>query len=73
MMIAPVPAHLFLDGFEHDLPAPMVYERLLQSADIQEDYIQHALKVVRATMLQPNQTEKKVHMQMDALIASGSC
>ena len=73
MMIAPVPAHLFLDGFEKDLAAPMVYERLLQSADVQEEYIQHALNVVRAAMLQPNQNQKTVHMPMPALIDSGSC
>ena len=72
MMIAPVPAHLFLDGFEDDIPAVTAYERLIQSADVEEPYVQHALAVVRAAMLQVNRDQKSVHLPMEALLRSGN-
>ena len=72
MMLAPVPAHLFLDGFEDDIPAVTAYERLLHLAEVEEPYVQHALAVVRATMLQANRDQKSVHLPMEAFIKSGT-
>lgn len=73
MMMAPVPAHLFLDGFDKDLDAPVIYERLLRCAEVEEEYVQHALKVVRSALVQPNRDQHCVHLSMEAVIQSGSC
>jgi len=42
MRIAPIPAYLVFDGFETDLDASMVYERLMDIHD-KTPMIEHAL------------------------------
>ena len=45
MRIAPIPAHLVFDGFNTDLDASMVYERLMDIHD-RTPMIEHALEFI---------------------------
>jgi len=50
MCIAPIPAYLVFDGFETDLDASMVYERLMDIHD-KTLMIEHALEFIKACMV----------------------
>ena len=69
MKLAPVPAHLFFDAFDKDISAGEAYERLLHCADSQEEYMQHALAVTRASLL--TASKKGTHLPISCLINSG--
>ena len=69
MKIAPVPAYLFLDAFEHDIPASEAYERLVHCNMVKDEYIQHALAVTRASLLPTS--KKGTHLPITCLINSG--
>jgi len=50
MRIAPILAHLVFDGFDTDLDASMVYERLMDIHD-RTPMVDHALKFIKACMV----------------------
>jgi len=50
MRIAPIPAYLVFDGFETDLDASMVYERLMDIHD-KTPMIEHALEFIKGCMV----------------------
>jgi len=50
MRIAPIPAHLVFDGFDTDLDASIVYERLMDIHD-RTHMVEHAYEFIKACMV----------------------
>ena len=53
MNIAPIPAYLIYDGFEKELNAADIYERILQETAHPSDMLTHAAAFLRSTLIGP--------------------
>ena len=59
MQVAPIPPYFVYDGFEGDLDAGMVYERLLRHNDVDNEMFTHLKDFLRACLSSHNTADAK--------------
>ena len=62
MRIAPLPPYFVYDGFEGDLDAGLVYERLLQHNDVENEMFSHLKSFLRACLSSHNAGDEKPYV-----------
>lgn len=70
MQLAPIPTFLVYDGFDKDLSAADVYERLLSLDDQDNAAIAHAKKFIQASVVKRNKNDDKSHVDQSEFIQS---
>jgi hypothetical protein len=72
MQLAPIPTFLIYDGFNKDISAEKLYERILSIANQNNDMIIHCKKFLRACMVLRNQPDSKPHTAPSHFMATPS-
>ena len=69
MQICPIPAFLVFDGFEVDIDAALILERVLTSAHKDTPMMVHASKFLRCCLSSHNSGDNKPYLQHETLLA----